>query len=64
MLEPRVGVEPTTCRLRIGCSTTELPRLIKHLRVASRTADRYLRFRCVSETFAIASCSCSELTML
>jgi hypothetical protein len=21
-----VGVEPTTCRLRIGCSTTELPR--------------------------------------
>ena len=25
-LEPRVGVEPTTCRLRIGCSTTELPR--------------------------------------
>src|SRR5713101_3624117 len=26
MLEPRVGVGPTTCRLRIGCSTTELPR--------------------------------------
>ena len=26
VLEPRVGVEPTTCRLRIGCSTTELPR--------------------------------------
>src|SRR5216684_259213 len=25
-MEPRVGVEPTTCRLRIGCSTTELPR--------------------------------------
>src|SRR4029077_11792337 len=25
-LEPRVGVEPTTCRLRIDCSTTELPR--------------------------------------
>src|SRR6267143_4641361 len=25
-VEPRVGVEPTTCRLRIGCSTTELPR--------------------------------------
>ena len=21
-----MGVEPTTCRLRIGCSTTELPR--------------------------------------
>src|SRR5437660_7837546 len=33
MLEPRVGVEPTTCRLRIGCSTTELPRplIIKDL---------------------------------
>ena len=26
LLEPRVGVEPTTCRLRIDCSTTELPR--------------------------------------
>src|ERR1700756_4635331 len=25
-MEPRVGVEPTTCRLRIDCSTTELPR--------------------------------------
>jgi hypothetical protein len=25
-VEPRVGVEPTTCRLRIDCSTTELPR--------------------------------------
>ena len=25
-MEPKVGVEPTTCRLRIGCSTTELPR--------------------------------------
>src|SRR5712664_3087162 len=33
ILEPRVGVEPTTCRLRIGCSTTELPRplIIKDL---------------------------------
>src|SRR5437667_10244497 len=32
-VEPRVGVEPTTCRLRIGCSTTELPRplIIKDL---------------------------------
>src|SRR6266403_2603165 len=32
-MEPRVGVEPTTCRLRIGCSTTELPRplIIKDL---------------------------------
>ena len=27
-----MGVEPTTCRLRIGCSTTELPRLISNLR--------------------------------
>jgi hypothetical protein len=25
-VEPRVGIEPTTCRLRIDCSTTELPR--------------------------------------
>src|SRR5690554_5059061 len=23
-VEPTVGVEPTTCRLRIGCSTSEL----------------------------------------
>src|SRR2546426_1620091 len=46
-LEPRVGVEPTTCRLRIGCSTTELPRLFKQLRVVSRIANRNLRFRCV-----------------
>src|SRR6266404_480378 len=32
-MEPRVGVEPTTCRLRIRCSTTELPRplIIKDL---------------------------------
>ena len=26
-MEPRAGLEPATCRLRIGCSTTELPRL-------------------------------------
>jgi hypothetical protein len=25
-MEPMVGLEPTTCRLRIGCSTTELHR--------------------------------------
>ena len=33
MLEPRAGLEPATCRLRIGCSTTELPRplIIKDL---------------------------------
>src|SRR6266849_10415522 len=30
ILEPRVGVEPTTCRLRIGCSTTELPRPVEN----------------------------------
>ena len=47
ILEPRARVELATCRLRIGCSTTELPRPIKHLRVASRTTDRNLRFRCV-----------------
>ena len=27
ILEPRARVELATCRLRIGCSTTELPRL-------------------------------------
>ena len=27
-----MGVEPTTCRLRIGCSTTELPRPFNYLR--------------------------------
>src|ERR1700730_7363255 len=33
MLEPRARVELATCRLRIGCSTTELPRpvIIKDL---------------------------------
>ena len=25
-----MGVEPTTCRLRIGCSTTELPRPVEN----------------------------------
>lgn len=32
-LEPTSGLEPLTCRLRIGCSTTELPRplIIKDL---------------------------------
>ncbi len=34
-VEPRVGVEPTTCRLRIGCSTTELPRLCRRRRGAA-----------------------------
>src|ERR1700722_15349437 len=34
-VEPRVGVEPTTCRLRIGCSTTELPRLCRKRRRAA-----------------------------
>ena len=31
-MEPRERVELSTCRLRIGCSTTELPRLINYLR--------------------------------
>src|SRR5438105_7456720 len=26
-MEPTIGLEPMTCRLRIGCSTTELRRL-------------------------------------
>ncbi len=29
LLEPKVGIEPTTCRLRIGCSTAELLRRAK-----------------------------------
>ena len=29
-MEPRARVELATCRLRIGCSTTELPRLRSH----------------------------------
>ena len=40
-MEPRVGVEPTTCRLRIGCSTTELPRPF-FMTIAS--AENYCQF--------------------
>ena len=40
-VEPRVGVEPTTCRLRIDCSTTELPRLVL-LTIAS--AENFCQF--------------------
>src|SRR5580692_10819596 len=41
MMEPRVGVEPTTCRLRIDCSTTELPRPVL-LTIAS--AENFCQF--------------------
>src|SRR5437016_4940594 len=68
MLEPRVGVEPTTCRLRIGCSTTELPRQTLEtkddfrLRLSARTA--FCVVFALLVTFVIASCSCSVLTIL
>src|ERR1700730_6431389 len=35
-MEPRARVELATCRLRIGCSTTELPRLGKTSVILSR----------------------------
>src|SRR5713226_2750498 len=41
ILEPRVGVEPTTCRLRIGCSTTELPRPAQ---TTIASAENYCQF--------------------
>ena len=31
MLEPKVGIEPTTYALRMRCSTPELLRLVLHL---------------------------------
>ena len=34
ILEPRAGLEPATCRLRIGCSTTELPRHLAEIWVS------------------------------
>src|SRR6202166_2724003 len=45
ILEPRARVELATCRLRIGCSTTELPRplIIKDLLPQSDLASN-LRF--------------------
>src|SRR5258706_15774656 len=45
-LEPRVGVEPTTCRLRIGCSTTELPRplILKDLRLPVKQSENFALF--------------------
>src|SRR5437667_4874143 len=48
-VEPRVGVEPTTCRLRIGCSTTELPRplILKDLRLPVKQSENFALFlRC------------------
>src|SRR5467141_1857019 len=46
ILEPRVGVEPTTCRLRIGCSTTELPRplILKDLRLPVKQSENFALF--------------------
>ena len=44
-----MGVEPTTCRLRIGCSTTELPRplILKDLRLPVKQSENFALFlRC------------------
>jgi hypothetical protein len=48
-LEPRARVELATCRLRIGCSTTELPRPIDNKRLIGlfRTTPTILRHSCV-----------------
>ena len=54
-LEPRAGLEPATCRLRIGCSTTELPRLcvdstiVNFTEISSASHDR-----CILLTFQSA----------
>jgi dipeptidyl aminopeptidase/acylaminoacyl peptidase len=45
-LEPRVGVEPTTCRLRIGCSTTELPRPCFHDSIRGKSLSIQLHKQC------------------
>src|ERR1700720_719431 len=49
-MEPRARVELATCRLRIGCSTTELPRLGEKTTLASAENCcqfyRGPRFRC------------------
>ena len=46
-LEPRAGVEPATCRLRIGCSTTELPRPFGHKAlVSSRRQQTWVVHAC------------------
>ena len=39
-MAPRVGFEPTTNRLTVDCSTTELPRNIRH--ASKRDAGRFL----------------------
>jgi len=44
------GVHPSQVT-SIGCSTTELPRLINHLRIVPRAANSTLRFRCVFGDF-------------
>src|SRR5216683_5472214 len=49
-LEPRVGVEPTTCRLRIGCSTTELPRPVENKGLIQ---DFYLPRCNIHQTFIV-----------
>ena len=48
-----MGVEPTTCRLRIGCSTTELPRPCFHDSIRGKTLS-------IAATALCESCALSE----
>ena len=41
-MAPRVGFEPTTDRLTVDCSTTELPRNISHRGRPKRQRERFL----------------------
>src|SRR5208282_3439471 len=51
-MEPRERVELSTCRLRIGCSTTELPRLVL-LTIAS--AENWCQFISEAEVLAFSA---------
>jgi hypothetical protein len=48
-VEPRARVELATCRLRIGCSTTELPRLFWLQTTYFCTANLRLNWRLISD---------------
>ena len=54
-MEPRAGLEPATCRLRIGCSTTELPRPSADSTIVNFTeTSSALHDRCILLTFRSA----------
>src|SRR5436190_23081977 len=72
ILEPRARVELATCRLRIGCSTTELPRhrietkgvsLCVAARNPKPSSNLHRSAKCFS-TLAMASRKSVESTML